>query len=67
MQENEITYVALPKQDLKEQFLIAHSKIFGEEDTKDLVNQKVKVVNQTKLVGSFDKPIPIVKTFNLQS
>lgn len=63
LQENEITYVALPKQKLKEQFLIAHSKIFGEEDTKDLLNQKVKVVNQTKLVGSFDKPIPISKNF----
>ena len=63
LQENEITYPALPKQKYKEQFLTAQSKIFMMEDTEDLLNQKVTVVDQTKLVGSFDKPIPISKNF----
>src|SRR4051812_25110580 len=48
LQGDEITYVSLPKQKLKDQFLIAKSKIFEKEDTKDLQNQKVKIVGQTK-------------------
>ena len=63
LQENEITYPTLPKQKFKEQFLTAQSKNFMMEDTKDLLNQKITVVDQTKLVGRFDKPIPISKNF----
>lgn len=63
LQENEITYPTLPKQNIKEQFLTAQSKIFKKEDTENLENQKVKVVDQIKLVGSFDEPILISKNF----
>ena len=63
LQGDEITYDSLPKQNLKEQFLTAQSKIFKMEDIEDLPNQKVKVVDQTKLSGSFDKPISISKNF----
>ena len=63
LQGDEITYDSLPKQNLREQFLTAQSKIFKMEDIVDLPNQKVKVVDQTKLSGSFDKPISISKNF----
>ncbi len=63
LQGDEITYDSLPKQNLREQFLTAQSKIFKMEDIEDLPNQKVKVVDQTKLSGSFDKPISISKNF----
>lgn len=62
LQEDDITYDALPKQS-KEQFLTAQSKIFKNEDIVDLREQKVKVVDETKLIGSFDKPISISKNF----
>ena len=65
LQGDEITYNAPPKQNVKEQFLIAQSKIFKKEDTENLVNQKVNIVEQTKILGTFDKPISISK--NVQS
>lgn len=61
LQEDEITYEPLPKQS-KEPFLTAQSKIFKKEDIQGLPNQKVKVVDGTKLIGSFDNPIPISKS-----
>lgn len=65
LQREEITYKSLPKQNVKEQFLIAQSKVFKKEDTANLINQKVNVLEQTKLLGTFDKPISISK--NVQS
>lgn len=63
LQENEITYPALPKQDFKEQFLTAQSKNFTMNDTVNLLNQKVTVVAGTQLVGTFNTPILINKHF----
>ena len=65
LQEEEIQYASLPKQKWKEQFLIAQSKIFEKKDTKDLLNQKVNIVDETKLsqvalISRFQS----VKTFN---
>lgn len=60
LQEDNITYVGLPKQS-KEQLLTAKSKTFKKEDIVNLHDQKVKVVDKMKLVGTFDKPISISK------
>lgn len=64
LQDAEITYGDLSKQKQQDQFLIAQSKMFKKEDIKDLQNQKVKIFNQTRLVGNFKKPIPISKNFH---
>ncbi|CAH0298810.1 Two-component system WalR/WalK regulatory protein YycI [Peribacillus sp. Bi96] len=47
----------LPKQKLKDQFLIAKSKTFDKKDLQYLKNQKAKIIDDKKLVGTFKTPV----------
>jgi len=61
--EEEISYVDLPKQNQKEHYLIAQSKLFEQEDLKSLENQEVIIEEQSKLVGTFTETIKISEKF----
>lgn len=61
LKEDEITINQLPKQREKDQFLIAKSKTFENKDLKDLKNQKVKIIDGEKLVGSLKEPVSLSK------
>ncbi|MGG3496206.1 two-component system regulatory protein YycI [Peribacillus simplex] len=57
LKEDEISIeTPLPKQKL-DQFLIAQSKTFEKKDIQDLKNQKAKIIDDKKLVGTFKTPV----------
>lgn len=63
LQDERITYVALPKQKIKDQFIIAQSKPFLRKEVEHLPNQKVNIIGSTQLVGNFNKPISLSPNF----
>lgn len=63
LQDVNIKYGTLSKQKQKDQFLLAHSKEFETKDVANLLNQTVKIVNRTKIEGTFKQPIQMSKNF----
>ncbi|UYY99014.1 two-component system regulatory protein YycI [Peribacillus frigoritolerans] len=58
LKEDEISIeTQLPKQKLKDQFLIAQSKTFEKKDIQHLKNQNAKIIDDKKLVGTFKTPV----------
>jgi regulatory protein YycI of two-component signal transduction system YycFG len=58
LKEDEISIeTPLSKQKVKDQFLIAKSKTFEKEDIQYLKNQKAKIIDDKKLVGTFKTPV----------
>lgn len=58
LKEDDISIeVPLPKQKLKDQFLTAKSKTFEKKDIQYLKNQKAKIIDDKKLVGTFKTPV----------
>ena len=58
LKEDEISIEApLPKQKVKDQFLIAKSKNFEKKDLQYLKNQKAKIIDDKNLVGTFKTPV----------
>lgn len=63
LKEENITYSSLPKQKIRDQLLIAESKVFDKKTTKTLMNQNVKIIDGTKLLGIFKEPLTISENF----
>jgi regulatory protein YycI of two-component signal transduction system YycFG len=63
LEKEEIKYVALSKQKRTDQFLLAQSKTFVEEEVENLPNQQIKVADQTMLTGTFYRPFQLSKEF----
>ena len=61
LKEDEIKTIPLSKQKVKDQFLIAKSKVFDKKELKNLNNQKVNIIDGNKLVGSLKTPISLGK------
>lgn len=61
LKANDITYVSLPKDSLKESYIAGNSKIFTDKIASDLVDQKVEIYNEV-LQSHMKKPIPIPKS-----
>ena len=65
LKEDEISIeTPLPKQKLKDQFLIAQSKTFEKKDIQYLKNQKAKIIDDKKLVGTFKIPVSMKAEIN---
>ncbi|MFE0505291.1 two-component system regulatory protein YycI [Peribacillus butanolivorans] len=65
LKEDEITIaVPLPKQKVKDQFLIANSKNFDKKDLQYLKNQKAKIIDDKNLVGTFKTPVSMSDEIN---
>ncbi|MFA1714466.1 two-component system regulatory protein YycI [Peribacillus frigoritolerans] len=65
LKEDEISIeTPLPKQKLKDQFLIAQSKTFEKKDIQYLKNQKAKIIDDNKLVGTFKIPVGMKAEIN---
>jgi regulatory protein YycI of two-component signal transduction system YycFG len=59
LEANEISYVNLPKEMIKETYITAKSKEFTAKDIERLKKQIVEVKNKTKLTSIFETPIPL--------
>ncbi|WP_249599273.1 two-component system regulatory protein YycI [Peribacillus frigoritolerans] len=64
LKEDEISIeTSLPKQK-SDQFLIAQSKTFEKKDIQYLKNQKAKIIDDKKLVGTFKTPVGMKAEIN---
>ncbi|MFD0050655.1 two-component system regulatory protein YycI [Actinomycetes bacterium NPDC127524] len=64
IKEDDIKYVNMPKESLKEKFLIAKSKVFEKKDIQELQNQKVQILSGgTQIRGIFKNKISLSDKF----
>ncbi len=61
LKENDITFVDLPKETIDESYISGTSKVFTMEDLTKLKGQVPQISNKTKIISSFEKPIPIAE------
>jgi regulatory protein YycI of two-component signal transduction system YycFG len=61
LKENDITYVDLPKEPIKETYISGTSRVFTGEDLLKLKGQKPQIINKTKIYSQFEKPIPVAE------
>jgi regulatory protein YycI of two-component signal transduction system YycFG len=59
LEENDITYVELPKEPKNETYITGTNRVFSTSDLELLKGQQPQLVSKTKLYSKFDQPIPI--------
>jgi regulatory protein YycI of two-component signal transduction system YycFG len=59
LQADNILYESIPENTTKETYVSGNIRVYDAEELKPVDNQKFEVLDKTKLISTFEKPVPL--------
>lgn len=59
LQGDNIRYDSIPENTTKEKYVSGNIRVYEKDELKPIENQKFEVIDKSKLVSTFDKPVPL--------